>query len=162
MQSTREPSCKSTYLTSWHLKGHSMSHCRSCFMMPHCSLASPILTALIQLSSTDMPRQLRGWTTTDARRRNAIWISITGSLWYCDCIRCSQIRQSNICLARKLMKQQGRSQRKLTKQEGWINVFVTEISCWYVIYSTTQLKPILGKLDGFVEHRNSKISRGMP
>ncbi len=32
MQSTREPSCKSTYLTARHSKGHSMSHCRSRFM----------------------------------------------------------------------------------------------------------------------------------
>ena len=35
MQSTREPSCKSTYLTAWHSKGHSMSHRRSRFTMPH-------------------------------------------------------------------------------------------------------------------------------
>ncbi len=41
MQSTREPSCKSTYLTAWNSKGHSMSHSRSLFMMPHDSLARP-------------------------------------------------------------------------------------------------------------------------
>jgi hypothetical protein len=44
-------------------------------------------------------------------------------------IRCSQIRPSNVCLARKLMKQQGRSQRKLMKRQSRIKVFVIEISC---------------------------------
>ncbi len=68
-QSTTEPSCKSTYLIAWHSKGHSMSHRRSRFMMPHGSLASLILTVSIRLSSTDMSRQIMGWTITDARCR---------------------------------------------------------------------------------------------
>jgi hypothetical protein len=51
-------------------------------------------------------------------RGNAIRIGITGSQWYRDRIRCSRIWPSNVCLARKLMKRQGRSQRKLMKRQG--------------------------------------------
>ncbi len=61
MQWTREPSRKSTYLNAWHSKGHSMSHHRWHFMMPHGSLASRILMVSIRLSSTDMSRQITGW-----------------------------------------------------------------------------------------------------
>ncbi len=83
----------------------------------------------------------------------AIRIGLTGCQWFLDHIRCTRIRPSIVCLARKLMKLK-RNLIKRQRRQGWIKVFVTEILCWYIIYSTTQWKPIPSswELDGFVEH----------
>ncbi len=61
------------------------------------------------------PSQMGGRTRWAGRQHSALR-EASGTVT--DRIRCSQIRPSNVCIARKLMKQQGRSQKKLMKRQG--------------------------------------------